>query len=171
VGNGHVCEALKKILVGDVLPHEEDNDPSTLPQHQMHKIVHHLHQAPQKALFKQMMHLQEIPQVDHTQSEEQQPQLANHKYLHLHNKDTYISKEQAQLDDQNVTSLRGSPPEEPSKKHKFIARDHLQEIIIGSISQGMKTSRNQYTKEYGKHLTTPLDLLDITHSLLFNYSL
>jgi hypothetical protein len=50
VGNGHVREALKKLRVGDVLPREEDNDPSTLPQHQIHKIVHHLHQAPQKKL-------------------------------------------------------------------------------------------------------------------------
>jgi hypothetical protein len=83
VGNGHLCEALKKILVRDVLPREEDNDPSILPQHQIHKIVHHLHQAPQKTLFKQMMHLQERPHVDHTQSEEQQPHLANHKSLDL----------------------------------------------------------------------------------------
>jgi hypothetical protein len=33
------------------------------------------------------------------------------------------------------------------------------------------TSRNQYTKEYGKRLTTPPDLLDTTHPLLFNYSI
>jgi hypothetical protein len=66
-----------------------------------------------------MMHLLQRPQVNQTQSEEQQvssstPRVSSRVEEHspspIHNKDAYISREQAQLDAPYVTSLRGSPP-------------------------------------------------------------